>query len=292
MGTVVFPDADVKVFLIASIEERARRRRAQLLAQGVDQPLDELIADIAARDAYDSGRALAPLRKADDAVEIDTTGMTIPEVIEAVCALVAEASSADGPAAPAPALAGSRRLIREPPRSGRCQPHGPRPSRHLALPLRLLVHPAAVAAAVPHEDQGRGEHPAARGRCSWRPITARTSTRSSSGVAFPRQIHFMAKAELWKFKPLGRLIDMLGPFPVNRGEADRDGGQAGSRDAWRRGGRGDVPEGHRQRSGQLGEIHPGVSLFSLREGVVTIPMILDGTERVVRKGLPRFPGSR
>ncbi len=86
-GTVVFPDAEVKVFLVASIEERARRRREQLLAQGVDHSIEELKADIAARDAYDSGRAIAPLRKADDAVEIDTTGMSIPEVIDAVCAL-------------------------------------------------------------------------------------------------------------------------------------------------------------------------------------------------------------
>ncbi len=87
-GTVVFPNAEVKVFLVASIEERARRRREQLLLQGVDQPLQQLIDDITARDAYDSGRAIAPLCKAEDAAEIDTTRMTIAEVIEAVCALV------------------------------------------------------------------------------------------------------------------------------------------------------------------------------------------------------------
>ena len=108
-GTVVFPNADVKVFLVASIEERARRRREQLLAQGVDQPLDELVADIAARDAYDSGRAMAPLRKADDAVEIDTTGMTIPEVIETVCALV---EAKRRPAGPMPAAGGTRAAAR------------------------------------------------------------------------------------------------------------------------------------------------------------------------------------
>jgi cytidylate kinase len=102
-GTVVFPHAEVKVFLVASIEERARRRREQLLAQGVDQPFDELVADIAARDAYDSGRALAPLCKAADAVEIDTTGMTIPEVIETVCALVlAKRGPAESTPAPLP----------------------------------------------------------------------------------------------------------------------------------------------------------------------------------------------
>ncbi len=87
MGTVVVPDADVKVFLTADIKERARRRQLQLEAQGVSQSLEELIADITARDAYDSARALAPLRKADDAVELDTTGMTIDEVVAAVTAL-------------------------------------------------------------------------------------------------------------------------------------------------------------------------------------------------------------
>ncbi len=94
-GTVVFPDADVKIYLVASVEERARRRRAQLLRQGVDQSVEELAADIVARDAYDSGRAIAPLRKADDAVEIDTTGMTIRQVIEQVCGLI-QAKRVDG----------------------------------------------------------------------------------------------------------------------------------------------------------------------------------------------------
>jgi len=96
-GTVVFPDAEVKVFLVASVEERARRRRLQLLAQGVDHRLDELAADIMARDAYDSGRAIAPLRKADDAVEIDTTGMTIAEVIATVCALIEARRGGESP---------------------------------------------------------------------------------------------------------------------------------------------------------------------------------------------------
>ena len=113
-GTVVFPNADLKIYLVASIEERARRRRAQLLAQGVDQSEEELVADIVARDAYDSGRAIAPLCKADDAVEIDTTGMTIPEVIQAVCAL---AEAKRGGAAPS---ARPRRRSSPPPRSGRC----------------------------------------------------------------------------------------------------------------------------------------------------------------------------
>jgi 1-acyl-sn-glycerol-3-phosphate acyltransferase len=109
------------------------------------------------------------------------------------------------------------------------------------------------------------------------------------GVSFPRQVHFMAKAELWKVKILGRLIDVLGSFPVNRGEADRTAVKRALEMLGTGAVVGMFPEGHRQKSGQLGEIHPGVSLFALREGVVTVPMVLDGTERVVRKGLLRFP---
>ena len=84
MGTVVAPQADAKVFLTAGVEERARRRQLQLEAQGAPQPFDQLVADIMARDEYDCGRQLAPLRRADDAVEIDTTNMTIDEVVDAV----------------------------------------------------------------------------------------------------------------------------------------------------------------------------------------------------------------
>ncbi len=112
------------------------------------------------------------------------------------------------------------------------------------------------------------------------------------GVSFPRQVHFMAKSELWKVKILGRLIDMLGAFPVSRGEADRAAVKRALEILQAGAVVGMFPEGHRQRDGSLGEIHPGVSLFTLREGVVTIPMVLVGTERVMRKGLPRLPRVR
>ncbi len=87
IGTVVFPDAEVKVFLTASSVERARRRRQQLVQQGISVPTDEVQRDIERRDGLDSSRAAAPLRKADDAVEIDTTHLSIEQVVEAVCSL-------------------------------------------------------------------------------------------------------------------------------------------------------------------------------------------------------------
>ena len=83
MGTVVFPDADVKFFLTADLAARARRRRDQLRAQGqTPPPLAEIEAAIAERDARDRSRAVAPLRPAPDAIAIDTTDMDLPEVVE------------------------------------------------------------------------------------------------------------------------------------------------------------------------------------------------------------------
>ena len=88
MGTVIFPDAATKVFLTASAEERAERRYKQLKEKGVSVNLGDLLREILARDARDASRAVAPLRPADDAVCIDTTGTGIEAVVERVLSLV------------------------------------------------------------------------------------------------------------------------------------------------------------------------------------------------------------
>jgi len=88
MGTVIFPDAACKVFLTASAEERAERRYKQLKEKGVSVTLDGLLREILARDARDASRAVAPLRPAEDAVRIDTTGQGIDQVVERVLALL------------------------------------------------------------------------------------------------------------------------------------------------------------------------------------------------------------
>lgn len=84
MGTVVFPEAALKIFLVASAEERARRRRNQLLGQGVDVNLSELIQDIEDRDTRDANRAVAPLKPAPDAWTLDSTNLSVDEVVVAI----------------------------------------------------------------------------------------------------------------------------------------------------------------------------------------------------------------
>jgi len=90
IGTHVLPNAEVKVFLRASVEERAVRRHAENLQKGFPSDLNILKEEIAARDKIDSEREVAPLKKADDATEIDTTSLTIPEVVEKIMLLVHE----------------------------------------------------------------------------------------------------------------------------------------------------------------------------------------------------------
>ncbi|WP_456408607.1 (d)CMP kinase [Caldithrix abyssi] len=84
IGTVVLPDAELKVFLVASIKERARRRQLDLERQGIKMDLKAIEQEIKQRDKLDSSRAQSPLKKADDARELDTTNLTIKEQVEII----------------------------------------------------------------------------------------------------------------------------------------------------------------------------------------------------------------
>lgn len=86
MGTVVFPDAGLKIYLTASPEERAQRRYKQLINKGVSVNLRALLQDIASRDERDANRTVSPLRPAQDALVIDTTSLSIAQVLEKVLA--------------------------------------------------------------------------------------------------------------------------------------------------------------------------------------------------------------
>ena len=87
IGTNVLPNADVKIFLTASVEERARRRYDEMVAKGYAVDFDELRNEIAARDKQDSERAISPLRQAEDAVLLDSTALTIDEVVARILEL-------------------------------------------------------------------------------------------------------------------------------------------------------------------------------------------------------------
>ena len=96
IGTVVAPDAAIKVFLTADPAERARRRAAELRRRGIEADADDVHRAIEQRDRLDSTRSAAPLRRADDAIEIDTTGLDAEQVIERVAALAQQAQAKSG----------------------------------------------------------------------------------------------------------------------------------------------------------------------------------------------------
>ncbi|MGI6037873.1 MAG: (d)CMP kinase [Limnochordia bacterium] len=90
VGTVVLPQADVKIFLTASLEERARRRQGEWVAKGICVPREQILADLEERDRLDTERTLSPLRPAPDAIILDSTDLGVEEVVERIVALCRE----------------------------------------------------------------------------------------------------------------------------------------------------------------------------------------------------------
>lgn len=90
IGYVVLPNADVKIFLTASVEERAKRRYKEVLAQGRNEKYEDILENIKSRDFKDSNRELNPLRQAEDAILLDTTNMSIDEVVLAIVKIINE----------------------------------------------------------------------------------------------------------------------------------------------------------------------------------------------------------
>ena len=84
MGTVVFPDAQLKIFLTASLNERANRRYKQLISKGIDAILPDLLRDLNERDRRDAQRSVSPLKPAKDAIVLDSTNLSIEDVVSQI----------------------------------------------------------------------------------------------------------------------------------------------------------------------------------------------------------------
>jgi cytidylate kinase len=254
-GTVVCPQADVKFFLTASLESRARRRHAELAAQGISADLDVVRDEIKDRDRQDTTRALAPLVKAPDAIEIDTSDLTIEAVVERTLAAVA----ARRPTAP---------------------------YRRFYAGMRMLA--VALMRALFRLEARGTEHVPSRG-----PVLL-VSNHSSVldpplvGGVCPRQLTFLAKAELFAVPGFGRLIHALNARPVRREGADA----AALRVALRALDQGAAllvfPEGTRGPEGRLREPKPGAALLAVLSGAPVVPVFVRGSGRAWPRGR-RFP---
>ena len=258
IGSVVFPDADVKVFLTASDEERARRRAG-----------DEDVEALRRRDRLDASRSASPLAVAEGAVVIDSTGRSVEEVVDEIVGMV---SGAGAQPAKEPAVSGDA------------------PSR-AALMLYRLCRAAVVGVCRTYwraTYEGL-EHVPRSGAFVLAPVHRSFIDFGLVAAVTKRRIRYMGKDSLWKVGGFGRFITTLGAFPVRRGSADRE--------ALRRcmdvirGGEPLVlfPEGTRRSGPVVQELYEGAAYVAIRTGVPIVPIGIGGSERALRKGkrLPR-----
>ena len=190
-GTVVCPDAEVKFFLTASLEARAQRRQAELAAAGTPVALDAITSELATRDRQDETRELAPLRRPEGAIELDTSGLTVDQVVERLLAAIEHHKSAPAPAA--------------------------RWSRFYAA-MRILA--VAVMRLMFRLEALGSENVPERGPVLMVANHSSLLDPPLIGGASDRQLTYLAKAELFEIPLFSRLIRALNARPVRREGAD------------------------------------------------------------------------
>ena len=289
-GTVVFPEADLKFFLDADPEVRARRRQKELESRGEYRSFRQVLEEVLGRDRRDATREASPLAAAADAVRLDTSDLSIEEMIGRLEAEVrgrqrdgATERRSDGAKGPAP---------------GRCAvPQSPSHSvaQQLRNWLQRLWYAALQVVAQPLFVCTLGVRVYHRDRLPREGGVLAVSNHQSyldpvlSALGMGRPFHPMARASLFRFGPLRWLIRSLYAFPVRRGRADL----GAVREALRRLRGGAVvlvfPEGTRTADGSIGRLEGGPVVLARRAGVPILPMVIDGAFEAWprRRRLPR-----
>ena len=296
IGTAVFPDAPVKVFLTATPEERARRRSDET----DDVDLETLAAQIAERDERDANRAVNPMRPADDGVVIDTTDLNLDQVVDAVIALVpwvGEDRKSRPPAEPEPAAdtvaegtapSLPRAFVRP------AQPVVDAPALGIGARLgyRAISGTSRALAKVAYRSEIMGKERLPRTG----PYILAPSHRSGldfllAAMVTRRRVRWMAKESLWTYPALGSFVDVMGGFQVNRGTADRRSLRVA--EAVLADGQPLVvfPEGTRRNGAVVEGLFDGAAWLASRQRVPLVPVGIAGTEEAMSTGtrLPR-PG--
>ncbi|MBO4381227.1 MAG: (d)CMP kinase [Clostridia bacterium] len=268
IGTFVLPDANCKFFMTATPEERANRRFKELQEKGQEVDYDQLLKDIIQRDYNDSHREVAPLKQADDAVLLDTTNMSIDEVIAAVKKVVAEKVEAEN----------------KPEESGGLKPFGVpssemppetlkriktyyRPQKSFALyrflrvllrPLQCILWPTKVINKENAFKFDGGLY-----------LCNHYSTFDSLipiFTMFKKEAHILAKYELFTNPAAGNILYKMGAIPVRRGEADTDSVKAVFRVLKDNKKLLMYPEGTRNKQGtqDMGELKTGAARFAIK----------------------------
>lgn len=261
-GSVVFPHAHVKVFLVADIEARARRRVEQLERMGITEDLGAIRENILARDEMDSGRSLSPLCRPAGAFTVDTSAITIDGQVALIEAEVIRRAE----------LIASLAVER-----GESNPFG-RATGYFGVSQRLV---RAFFRAVFGLRVTGGEH--LRSRESF--IVASNHLSNGDplvvGCALDREIWFLAKKELFRNPLFAGLIRAYHAIPVDREEIERrtmkrlfDLLGAGRSVLM-------FPEGTRSKTGELGELKPGLGFVAVKSGASVVPVSVSGTNHLL-----------
>jgi cytidylate kinase len=316
IGTVVLPDADLKLFLDASVEERASRRALEGGAEPSAAGGIAILEELRRRDDLDSHRAVAPLRAAADAVVLRTDGhtleMTVSVVVNHIRRAEAEHGIAQAPAAPTPsptpAATSNAEAGRPPvdaadgpgpaPGAPRARRPPPKPSPiatrvGLLIGIGSLVLRAVARAVLRIRFEGDDNLPrtgalivAANHASSADPVLIGAFLNKQLG----RPVNWLGKRELLEFPVTGWAFRIAGIHPVDRDAADLDA----FRTAMRILEAGQVlavfPEGTRSRDGALQQVREGVGMLALRSGAPVLPVAVVDSDLAWPRGslLPRF----
>jgi cytidylate kinase len=269
-GTVVCPDAEVKFYLTASLEARARRRQAELAAAGTTAPLPAITSELAARDLQDETRELAPLRRPEGAIELDTSGLSVDQVVERLLAAIehhknvpSESARDDSAPGPAARWSGFYAAMKIP---------------AVAL-MRLMFRLESVGA----------ENIPERGPVLMVANHSSVLDPPLVGGASGRQLTYLAKAELFEIPLFRTLIRALNARPIRREGAD-PGALRTARRVLEEGGALLVfPEGTRGEEGDIRSAKSGAGLLAVSSGAAVVPVYIRGSGRAWPKGrrLPR-----
>ena len=303
VGTIVLPDADLKLYLDASVEERARRRAME---RGVDPAGPEgleILEELRRRDLLDSTRETAPLRTADDAVVLRTDGNTFEETVAEVVQVIRRAAEPDTSAATLPTAAadsgGAGSTDHPPAESGR-RARTPRRDRRPIKPTPVATHRSwlyrvgnvvlrgIVRAIVRFRVEGDLDAVPRTG-----PLIVVANHASSADPVLvtsflsrdiDRPLNWLGKRELLEWGPAGWAFRIAAIHPVDRGAADLEA----FRSAMRILEAGQVlaifPEGTRSRDGGLQEVREGAGMLALRSGAPVLPVAVVDSDRMWPRG--------
>ena len=245
IGTVVLPDADKKFYIVASLEERAKRKCKELKEKGYQVDFSKVLEETRERDLADMTRAAGPLKKAADALRIDTTDLTVEDEVEEVL-----------------------KEIRK------------KEKRWLLYTILHAIGRLLFKILFRWEVRGR-KNISKKGALIIASNHLSFLDPPLIGVASPRRLHYMAVDAVFRYFFIGNLTRRLGTFPVKRRGADIESTKKALKILGNREALLIFIEGTRSPSGKLLKPKPGVGMLAYRSGATVIPTLIVGSNRAL-----------